>query len=400
MNKFNHIHAQFTPQEVSNPYGLIHKIATIAVLSFIFLIPWGDGVWDGLPRIFGILAFGFSLLLFITKGTHRNYSFYHLFVILFGSWVILSVVWSSDLASGIEMSKRMFQIILLPILFTLVLVSKNNQLMAYQSYVIGDLVASSIILYNYLNGIGSPYYNRYTITNIETDLMSIILALAIPMAAYLATKHQKKWLKILNIVAIPIIIFAIFLTGTRTGSIVALIGVAYWLFTQRKASLKIKTVMIFVFILSIIAIFSFAPKASVDRIFSTGKSIKTGTLNSRTMLWDASITQWKNSPVLGTGLGSIHYVLTKRHLNYDGVHNTYLHLLTENGIIGLTLYLLIILSVLYYILQTPLDEKVFLLSLLMVILVSQIALHTQIQKETWFALTMLAIHAHSFRKAN
>lgn len=395
MNNFSDMHARVSP-EVTTPNGIIHKLAVAAVLSFIFIIPWGDGVWDGLPRMFGILSFGLSILLVITKGTHKNFTFYHLFVILFGAWVILSVIWSPDTASGVELAKRVFQIILLPILFTLVLIKKNDILRAYQSYVFGNIVASSIIIYNYLNGIESPYYNRYTIANIETDTMSIILAIAIPLAAYLATQYQNKWLKMLNLLVIPIIIFAIFLTGTRTGSIAALIGVAYWLFTQRHAPVKIKITMLSVFILSIVAIFSFAPQASVDRIFSTGKSIKTGTLNSRTLLWDASIAQWKNSPVVGIGLGGIRQELSKKHLNYDGAHNTYIHLLTESGIIGLTLYLLIILSILYYILLTPLSEKAFLLSLLLVILVSQLTLHTHIQKETWFVLTMLAIHAYLY----
>lgn len=396
MNKLDHTQvtnqAEFSLSHSEN-YGLIHRFALISVLIFIFLIPWGDGLWDGLARIFGIVSFGLAGLLLVTKGTHTSYTFYHLFVILFGVWVIFTVIWTPDMDRGTELAPRVFQIMLLPFLFTLIIDKKASLLLAYQSYVAGTLVASSIIFYNYLNNIQSPYYNRYTVQNIETDQMSIILALAIPMAAYLASVHQNKWLRIFNMLAIPYIIYAIFLTGTRTGSVVAIIGVGYWLFTHRNASLRIKASILIVFITSIIAILSFAPKASVDRVFSTGKSLKSGNLNSRTFVWKASIKEWKKSPIFGVGLGGLGHVLSKNHINYREAHNTYIHLMTENGIIGLTIYLLILLNIFYLVLQTRISEKVFLLSLLMVILVSQLTLHTQIQKETWFALTMLVIHA-------
>jgi len=379
-------------------YGLIHKLALYSVLIFIFLIPWGDGVWDGLARVFGILSFGLAAWLFVMEGTHRNYSYFHFFVIGLWSWVIFSIAWTPDLEEGKVVAGRALQIMLLPLLFTLVLDKRKSMLMAYQSYVLGNVVASFIILYNYLNGIQSPYYNRYTVQNIETDIMSIILALSIPMAAYLATTLDKKWKRIFNVFAIPIIIFAIFLTGTRTGSIVAIIGVLYWLFTHRKASFKIKASIVTVFILSIITVASYAPEASVDRVFSAGKSIKSGNLNYRTVIWKATLSEWQQSPIIGVGIGGLGHVLNKQHVQFKASHNTYMQFLAENGIIGLTLYLLLLVSILYLILHTPLPEKAFLLSLFMVIIVSQLTLHLQIQKETWFALSMLAIHAIYSRK--
>ncbi len=387
----------FNPAHVETR-SFIYKLTLYLVLIFIFLIPWGDGLWDGLARLFGIASFGMAGLILILEGTHRNYSYFHLFVLLFWGWVLLSVAWSPDFYEGKTMASRAIQVMLLPFLFTIVIINKKSILQAYQSYVAGNVVGSSIIIYNFLSGIQSPYYNRYTIQNYETDLMSIILALAIPMAAYLASQLEKKWQRLFNLFAMPLIIFAIFLTGTRTGSIVAIIGIMYWLFTHRKASLTVKLSILGVIIVSIVTVASFAPKASIDRVFSAKKSLKSGNLNSRTLIWKSSLEQWKKQPIVGTGLGGLGFVLSKKHVNFNAAHNTYIHLLTENGLIGLTLYLLLLISVLYYILQTPLNDKAFLLSLFMVLVVSQLTLHTQIQKETWFAFTMLVIHALYSRK--
>ncbi len=377
--------------------GVTHKLALFSLLGFIFLIPWADGIHDGLPRIMGILSFGLSALLLVTRGTHTNYSYYHLFVVLLWTWVIVSLAWTPDDVLGNELAKTVFQLMLLPFVFTFVIDNRKNLLLAYQSYVVGAIVAFGFIFNNYIHNI-TEFYGRYTIANIDTDLMSYILALAIPMAAYLAKAFHHKFMVVFNIVAIPAIMYAIFLTGTRTGFIIGLLGIFYWLFTQRKAALKVKLAMFILFFVSIGVVLTFAPKASVDRVLSAGSSIKSGDLNYRTVIWKTSIEEWKSSPIIGTGVGGLYSLLSKRHVNYGWAHNTFIHLLTENGIIGLTLYVMMIISILYFILRAPFDEKVFLLSLLLVMLVSQIALHTHLQKATWFSYSMLFIHAFSASK--
>ncbi len=374
--------------------SLIVKLALFLSMFFIFSIPWGNAVWDGLTRIFGIIAFGVAGLSLITHGTHTRYSIFHLLVALFGVWLIISLMWTPDLLRGEFLLTTTIQLLVIAFLVTLILDTKFKMLLMYQSYVFGNLVGSGIIIYNYLNGIESIYYQRYAIPTLDIDGQSIMLTLAIPMAAYLTTKFNSKLFKLINILAIPTIIFAVFLTGTRTASIVAIIGVLYWLFTYRNTSMRIKVTFFMLFVVSLIAIFSFAPEKSLDRIYSSGESITSGTLNNRTVIWGASIEQWKQAPLIGNGIGSLAYVLSTKHVEYDSAHNTYIHILTENGIIGLSIYLLMIISIIYYSLQTPLSEKAFLISLLMVILVSQLTQHTHFHKETWFALTMLAIHAY------
>ncbi len=377
--------------------GITHKLALFALLGFIFLVPWADGIYDGLPRILGILSFGLSGLLLVTRGTHTNYSYYHLFVALLWTWIIVSLAWTPDEVLGSELAVTGFQIMLLPFVFTFVIDNRKTLLLAYQSYVMGAVVAFGFIFNNYIQNV-TEFYGRYTIANIDTDLMSYILALSIPMAAYLAKAYENKFIVFFNIIAIPVIMYAIFLTGTRTGFIVGMLGIFYWLFTQRKASLKIKLTMFILFFISIGVVLTYAPKASVDRVLSAGSSIKSGDLNYRTIIWKTSIQEWKNNPIIGTGVGGLYSQLSRKYVNYSWAHNTFIHLLTENGIIGLTLYIMMIFSILYFILRAPFEEKIFLLSLLLVMLVSQIALHTHIQKATWFSYSMLFIHAFSTAK--
>ncbi len=375
--------------------SLINKIALLMTVLFIFLVPWGNYVWDGFTRIFGIASLGLAALVVVTHGTHRNYSFFHLFLLMFGSWITLTLLWSPDLKAGKDSTSTVVQLVFISFVISLIIDSKNKMRLAYQAYVFGAAVGAFIIMYNYLNGIESKYWARYSIENYEPDGVGIMLALAVPMAAYLTTQYKSRIFTILNTLAIPVCFFAIFLNATRTASIVAMFGIAYWLFTHRKASLKIKLLLVGFFIGSIVAVFAFAPEASVERIFSSSKSISAGTLNGRTVIWAASIDQWSTSPIIGTGIGSIAYMLSSAHVEYNSAHNTFIQVLTETGIIGLSLYLMLIVSMLYYIQKTALNDKIFLISLLLVALVSQLTMNTLFDKEMWFSLTMVAIHAHA-----
>ncbi len=401
MNKINPTLSELPTSTASNQVlteksDLITKITLAITLLFIFLVPFGDGIWDGLPRVSATLAIGFSLILFLVHGTHRNYNFFHFFSVIYIAWQLISLMWTPDFEWGKGVAITSAQLLLLAFLLTLIFDNKKKIIWAYQAYVLGNIVGSGIIISNYLQGIQSPYYNRYGIQNIETDILSVFLALSIPMAAYLATKHQSKTLKLINMAAIPLVFYAIFLTGTRTGSIVGVLGIIYWMFTHRKASISIKASIAVVMIASVIAILSFAPKASVDRIFSAGKSLSSGTLNYRSVIWAGSLNQWKKAPIVGTGLGGLGFVLSKEHINFRGAHNSFIHNLTENGIIGLFLYLAVILSILNYILQAPLDEKAFMFTLLMVLLVSQLTTHTHTEKIIWIVFSLLAAHASRF----
>ncbi len=335
----NHISYQQHEIEQKIDSSLIVKLALFLSFFFIFSIPWGNAVWDGLTRIFGIVAFGAAGLALITHGTHTRYNIFHLFIALFGVWLMISLMWTPDLVRGEFLLTTTLQLLLIAFLVTFVLDTKYKMLLMYQSYVFGNLVGSGIIIYNYLNGIESIYYQRYAIPALDIDGQSIMLTLAIPMAAYLTTQFKSKIFKIINILAIPTIIFAIFLTGTRTASIVAIIGVAYWLFTYRNTPMRIKITFLILFLASLVAVFSFAPQKSLDRILSSGESITTGTLNNRTVIWAASIEQWKQAALIGNGIGSLANVLRLTHVEYGSAHNTFIQVLTENGIIGLSLYL-------------------------------------------------------------
>ena len=184
--------------------SVIRKIALVMVLSYIFLIPWGNAVWDGFIRIFGMGSLGFATLVIVMHGTHRQYSFFHLFLLMLGSWVMLTLLWSPDMDAGKESASTIIQLVFISFVISLLIDTKDKIHIAYQSYVFGACIGSGIIVYNYVNGIESNYWARYSIENYEPDGVGIMIALAVPMAAYLTTQYKSVIFKILNTIAIPL----------------------------------------------------------------------------------------------------------------------------------------------------------------------------------------------------
>lgn len=376
--------------------SFIHRLTWYFLLLMIFLIPWGEGVYDGLARMVAAPTLGLTLIMVTLEGSHRNFSAFNLFALLLAIWYLVGIWWTPDLGWGTEILRTYIMLIMMSFMFTYLINNEYKFRWAYQAYVLGTVVATGVIFNNYLNGITGPYYNRYTVENIETDNMAIILALGIPMAVFLYTQYQNRFARLVNVAFVPWIFYGIFLTGTRTGLVTGLIGIMYLAFTQRKASFNLKMIYVGLVISLAVAVVSLAPKASVERIFSIGKSLQSGDLNYREVIWQHSINVWSENPILGNGTGSLAAVLNPYHVEFAWAHNAYVQILTENGLIGLFIYLMMIGSLLYYALKCEIETKFFLLTLWVTIAVSQMTLHSQNLKEIWFVWSVIAVHGYYF----
>ena len=378
------------------PMSFVHRLTWYCLLLMVFLIPWGEGLYDGLARVVAMPTLGLTMVMVVMEGSHRNFSAFNLFALLLAVWYLVGIWWTPDLEWGMEILKTYIMLIMMSFMFTYLINSEYKFRWTYQAYVLGTVTATGIIFNNFLNGVTGPYYNRYTVEHIETDNMAIILALGIPMAVWLYTQYENKLAKLLNVAFIPIIFYGIFLTGTRTGLVTGMIGIMYLAFTQRKASFNLKLIYFGGVISLAVAVVSLAPKASVERIFSLGKSLQSGDLNYREVIWQHSISAWGDNPVLGNGTGSLGNVLNSYHVEFKWAHNSYVQILTENGLIGLCLYLLMLGSLLYYALKCGVETKFFLLTLWITIAVSQLTLHSQNLKEIWFVWSVIAVHGYYF----
>lgn len=146
-------------------------------------------------------------------------------------------------------------------------------------------------------------------------------------------------------IAVPILLFGLVATQSRGGMVAAVVGLAAALVVVRGHRLKVAALT-----LGITAVVGFGlatTPGAMDRLTSADNGG-----NGRTELWTIALHMWEDNPFLGVGLagfreespeyvrdlGSLQFVkliVERPHI----VHNTYLQLLAETGVIGAGLFL-------------------------------------------------------------
>lgn len=148
---------------------------------------------------------------------------------------------------------------------------------------------------------------------------------------------------------------ALLLTTKRTPLLTCLFAMVlteFFLAPKGKATTLFKVLAI-VFALSILII-TFGDQIPMlsnvmerlSMIFSAGTLEESTT--GRTVLWERAIQMWNENPVLGSGWGTYRYYWTN---GYQGIstaaHNVFLQLLAEVGVVGLIVFLIPSLQVLF-----------------------------------------------------
>ena len=149
------------------------------------------------------------------------------------------------------------------------------------------------------------------------------------------------------------------------------------------------------FVIFIALIFANAESAWVKNngLFNriTQINFQTGTFQTRLVSWRSAVKDFPNHPFLGTGYGNyaitfdkhfdpIFYNFTASETYFDHAHNNILDLLSTTGAIGLTVYLLIFVATLYYLIsgfraeRIKLSEFIILIGLIVAYFVQNIVL--------------------------
>ena len=114
----------------------------------------------------------------------------------------------------------------------------------------------------------------------------------------------------------------------------------------RKQALIFGILVIGIFIVIVLLGPGFAP--IVEELTSTFNDMETSSAGARLSMWKSTLAIWRDNPVFGTGLNTFDYVYQKYRTPemYGGravyAHSDWLQLLSELGIIGLALSLIIV----------------------------------------------------------
>src|SRR5262249_16368546 len=134
------------------------------------------------------------------------------------------------------------------------------------------------------------------------------------------------------------------------------------------------------------------PTETWQRLFLLGTEFTSGTMSHRTEIWRASLELFRQHPLLGIGANA-HAALVVEILGRPLVaHNTFLSVLTELGIIGELLLIILLVVIVRCMLQMPRPERVLWMLILVAWCIGSSSATTEYLKITWFLFSLLAAH--------
>lgn len=374
---------------------MMQAVARMAILVFVFTIPWENMVVISgigtISRLVGMGAFGLGIMAFLLQPQFRNMQAFHGVFLAFVMYSAISYGWSLDQTLSIERIGSNLQLVLFVWLVWQFVLSEQHVLRNMQFYVLGAMVAAIGTVSAYLSGV-QVVYLRYSAEGFDPNELSIILAMAIPLAWYLSMRHSAAVLVWGNRLLIPVLLVAILLTGSRTGLVVASVGLLFLLSTLAHGSASSKVTVVLLLMLGAVALPQLIPDSIWARLSTLEEEIVDGTMNNRTTIWMAGLGVWLDHLAIGVGAGSfpaaVQLVLGSR----AAPHNSFLSILVELGAIGFLLFTAIIFLVWKQLRTLSTLERHLYLSIFLILSLGLFTLTWEAKKPVWLLCSLLLCH--------
>ena len=320
------------------------------VILMVFTMPW-EGVVSfpgagSVSRVAGLLAGVAWLFSVFCSGRMREPQAPHVLAVLFVLWNFCSLMWTADGAATQDRVFTYAQDLFLIIMVWDVVRTLTQVRQTLLAYLVGCYVTAISLVISMMT-VGAEYHGRATLGTFNPNDVSMILALGLPIAGYLALSPGRGRLRTLAVVGgalyLPLSVFAILATGSRTSLAALIPGIGYFGYrlTRRRPGIAVGSLGVLL-ALGILA-FPLLPPAVRLHLAGTGSEIASGDLNARAGIWAEAIRIIHDDPILGIGAGAFRGAAVGA--NKVG-HNFVLSLLAEVGVIGFGLFLALLVTAL------------------------------------------------------
>jgi len=370
----------------------VRKITFWLSLILIFIIPWEDSLSimsvGSLTRVIGLIAAGFWFMTILTEGQFRKPHLFHAFVLFFILWNVVGYIWSMDTDRTLERIKTYGQIFILMLILWETLKKPTDLIAGLQAYIFGAFVLIASTLSNYLNGtVAENYEVRYSATGVNAVDLALLLLLGIPLAWHLiqiADKKKNRILILLNFSYIPLALFSILLTASRTSLFAIVPAVIYMVWPKRLDFGRVIIIPVFLLI-SILVLRAILPSGVIERLASTSVSISSTDFGGRVNLWVETIAIFLRHPLIGIGSGTLFTTIGSES------HQTFLSILAETGLIGFVLFACILAIVVNQAVRLPKGYSGLWLAVFFVWTIGVLSLTFEFRKATWLFLSFVII---------
>ena len=371
----------------------MRRITYWLAIILIFIVPWEDSfsvmALGSLARLMGLIVAIFWAATMLVEGRFRKPHLFHVLVLIFFFWTFVSIFWSLNPESTLQRIKTYSQIFLLMLIYWEVFQKPLELLSGLQAYIFGTYVLIASTIYNYINGnVAVAYEGRYSATGVNAVDLALILMMGLPIAIQLFfTAGQSKKgtiLKLINLSYIPLAIFSIILTGSRT-SLIAVIPFVIYLASTQQIKFDRKILFFGILTVSFLILLPFIPSMVIDRLGTLGASIEAGDLGGRVDLWRQALLVFSNHPITGNGSGTLDSAIG------SAAHNTFVSIAAETGSIGFILFFTILAVVFFQAMNVPNGNAGLWVAIFLTWVIGVCSLSWEFRKLTWLFLNFIVI---------
>ncbi|CAN1543606.1 RfaL Lipid A core - O-antigen ligase and related enzymes [Fimbriimonadaceae bacterium] len=226
---------------------------------------------------------------------------------------------------------------------------------ALQAYVVGLYAVFIQIFITYLQGRPQLSDGRYGAEGIHPNHAAVMLGSGLAVAWLLAVgeKPLNKFWRVLNFSYVLAALYGVMLTGSRGGFIAcvpSLIVICIHLF-RKPGSAVITAGIFFAALPGLLA--NPSVQKNIERIGSISESASADGFTGRGDRWKAAIEIFKDNPIIGVGAGGYRpatrdygtYAIHSETGEPLGAHSSYLQFASELGIVGLSIFVGLLLSI-------------------------------------------------------
>jgi O-antigen ligase len=371
----------------------MRRITFWLAVVLTFIVPWEDSITvaalGSVARLMGFVLAAFWAATVLVEGRFRKPHLFHVLVLLFFLWNFVSVFWSPDTYATIQRIKTYSQIFLLLLIYWDLFQEPKDLMTGMQAYIFGAYVLIISTIDNYIQGnVSVAYEGRYSATGVNAVDLTLILMLGLPVAMQLffsnVQSKQNILLRIVYLAYIPLAIFAILLTGSRT-SLIAVIPFGFYLIGTRQIKPGTKILLVSILLVSLLALIPFIPSTIVSRLGTLGSSIEARDLGGRVELWMEALQVFSAHPITGLGSGTLDSAIG------SAAHNTFVSVLAETGMVGFGLFLLILAIVFFQAVNVPNGNAGLWLAIFFTWAIGVFSLSWDFRKLTWLFLNFIVI---------
>ena len=360
-------------------------------------MPWEEFVSFGsigsLSRIVGYVTILCALMAKAEELKMRRLKAYHLVVVAFIFWNVLTTFWSIDVESSISRILTYFMLAGMVWLIWEFVRTENEIRGVLSAFIMGCY--ASLIHMAILSWLGEAKIDaastRISGGGMNANDLALILSIGIFMAYYLAATSNRRS-RIMKMVYYSFCVAAIagiLFTGSRGGVVSLATGVACYSIMEPRVRITRKALFIGTMVIATLMIVNVLPEKTYLRLYNIPEKIETGEFTFRIEIWKAGIEIIKNNMLLGVGTGgfpaAVGPLLGKEIL----AHNSYISVLAETGLVGLAAFVMLFLISFSIANKLTSGLRPIWLAILTVLAVGLIVHSDHYRKPTWLIFALI-----------